>query len=248
MRAGLLLALVVAGCARPPASEVVVFAASSLTDAYRALGAAFEAAHPGTRVVFAFAGSQTLRLQIDQGAPADVFASADATHLEGPRLTGHHTVARNALVIITPLANPAGVDGLADLPRARRVVLGTPEVPIGRYTAALLDRAAAALGPDFRARVEAAVASREANVRLVRAKVELGEADAAIVYRTDATPRVRVVSVPAAWQPTVALLEARLVDAPHPALADAWLAFTAAPAGQAILRAHGFDEAPPDAR
>ncbi|MEZ4463607.1 MAG: molybdate ABC transporter substrate-binding protein [bacterium] len=188
MRAGLLLALVVAGCARPPASEVVVFAASSLTDAYRALGAAFEAAHPGTRVVFAFAGSQTLRLQLDQGAPADVFASADAAHLAGPRLTGHHTIARNALVIITPLANPAGVDGLADLPRARRVVLGTPEVPIGRYTAALLDRAAAALGPDFRARVEAAVASREANVRLVRAKVELGEADAAIVYRTDATP------------------------------------------------------------
>ncbi|MCB9545504.1 MAG: molybdate ABC transporter substrate-binding protein [Myxococcales bacterium] len=236
------MALVLAGCGAPKPPELVVYAASSLTDAFQALGPAFEAAHPGARVTFAFAGSQTLRLQLEQGAPADVFASADARHLDalGPRLTGRHALAQNALVVVTPLDDPAGIATFADLPRARRLVVGAAEVPVGRYTAALLDRAAAQLGPAFRAGVEAAVASREANVRLVRAKVELGEADAAILYRSDVTPRLRVVPIPPALAAPTRLEQARLRDAPHPALADAWLAFTTTPAARAILARHGL--------
>src|SRR5207302_8715455 len=136
------------------------------------------------------------------GAPADVFASADTKHMEGlaaAKLVSQPRIfARTEPVIVVPKGNPAAIGGLRDLPRATRIVVGTPEVPIGSYTLRILDAASLRYGADFRARVEARVVSREVNVRQVLSKVALGEAEAAIVYRTAAaTSRaVAVVGIP----------------------------------------------------
>lgn len=236
------LALVV-GCRDegPPRAEVAVFAASSLTESFQAIEAAFEAAHPGVDVRLTFAGSQVLRLQIEQGAGADVFASADARHMSALGDAGHvaesHVFARNGLVVITPLEG-SPVRTFADLPRAERLVIGAEAVPVGRYTRRMLAQAGATLGADFAGRVRARVASEETNVRIVRAKVELGEADAAIVYRTDASPRVRVVPVPEAIDAPAAYHIAALAGADD--AARAFVAFVRAPEGRAILAARGF--------
>jgi molybdate transport system substrate-binding protein len=235
-------ALLLIGCARPK-TDLTIYAAASLREAFTELGGAFERQHPEVQVRFSFAGSQALRLQIAQGAPADVFASANPDHLETLARQGHvaHAArfARNALVVITPPDDPAGVRTFADLGRAQRVVLGAPEVPAGRYARAALAKAPAPL----RAAVLAHVVSEEHNVRLVQAKVALGEADAALVYRTDAQAagtRVRVVPIPAALNVQADYVHGAVVPGRQPALTDAWLAFVVSPAGQAILARHGF--------
>ena len=196
--------LFAAGCRREDApSPVVVFAASSLTEAFEALEPTFEAAHPGVDVQLVLAGSQTLRVQIEQGATADVFASAAPVHSDALARAGllddPRPFARNHLVVVVPADAPADFDALDDLPRAERIVLGAPEVPVGIYAREMLTRAEAAYGPRFAERVRAHVVSEEPNVRLVLSKVELGEADAAIVYRTDAAAakNVRTIEVPA---------------------------------------------------
>lgn len=220
--------LVVLGCG-PDAPELRVFAASSLTDAFPEIGSAFERAHPGQRVAFSFAGSQALRLQIERGAPADAFASADAVHVQGLRGAGKDEVfAGNPLVLIVPRDNPAGLSGYADLPRAQRIVVGAPAVPIGRYTRAQLAR-----DPAFAAAVNSRVVSHEHNVRLVRAKVAVGAADAAIVYRSDVDPSVRAFPIPDAVQGSyhAAAVTPR---------GQTWVDFLRTPQAQAILARHGF--------
>ncbi|MCB9537634.1 MAG: molybdate ABC transporter substrate-binding protein [Myxococcales bacterium] len=253
----LLLALLLAlpGCrgAHPedPARVTLqVFAASSLTEAFGELERSFEAAHPGVDVRLTFAGSQVLRLQIEQGAAADVFASANPEHLQALRAEGHVAppvdFATNELVVVVPLDDPAGVRSFADLPNARRLVIGAEAVPVGRYTRRLLDRAAETLGADFVAAVRARVVSVEHNVRLVRAKVELGEADAAIVYRTDAaaTERVRVVEIPPALNVRARYPIAVTTRAAAPETAARFVAFVRSPAGRGALERHGFRAAP----
>ncbi|ACY16803.1 molybdate ABC transporter substrate-binding protein [Haliangium ochraceum] len=261
LRAGALLLLTGAlalglgsGCARdaePDATPTLqVFAASSLTEAFDALARGFERAHPGTRVALSFAGSQVLRLQIEQGARADVYASANGAHMDALRaaalLGASEVFAHNQLVVITPRDNPAGIERFADLARAERLVIGADTVPVGVYTRALFERAASdarpGLGPDFAAAVRAHVVSAESNVRLVRAKVELGEADAAIVYRTDAlaSERVRVVPVPAELAAPAGYHIGVLANAAHADAARAWLAYLGSHEGRATLRAHGF--------
>src|SRR5690606_12049930 len=152
--------------------------------AFEALEAAFEAEHSDIDIRLNFAGSQTLRLQLEQGAAADVFASADPSHMDAlvqAGLAGEpQTFARNSLVVVVPRDNPADIDTFEDLGAARTLVVGNDAVPIGRYTQALLDRARTRLGDRFVERIDDAVVSRENNVRLVLAKVVLGEADAAI--------------------------------------------------------------------
>ena len=232
-----------AACQASPASAgaVSVFAASSLTEAFEALEPEFEAAHPGTDLQLTFSGSQVLRLQIEQGASADVFASADAAHVEAlvraGRIADTRVFASNHLVVIVPQDNPAAIERVEDLPGASRIVVGTEEVPIGRYTAAMLER----VGEGFSARVGAKVVSRESNVRLVRAKVELGEADAAVVYRTDVNPRVHAVEVPAAYDVPAHYALGVLSDAPHASAAAAFAAYVLSPQGRAVLTQHGFD-------
>ena len=178
-----------------PSSQVTVFAAASLSDAFETIGAEFEAAHPGVDVILNFAGSQTLATQILEGASADVFASADSVQMErvlsGSSLTARPSVfARNRMSIVVAGGNPHRISGLMDLERSGlKVVLGAPEVPVGRYAAAVLARAG----------VSVSAASLEADVRSVLAKVALGEADVGIVYRSDVATSggdVEAVAIP----------------------------------------------------
>lgn len=244
----LCLALAVAGCHadRPERQPLHIFAASSLTDVFREMAGAFEGAHPDTEVVLVFAGSQVLRLQIEQGAPADVFASANAQHMDalvrGGLVRGERVLARNELVVIVPPANPAGIESFADLVRAERIVIGTPNVPVGVYAREALRRAGAEVGGSAFARaVLGRVVSEESNVRLVRAKVELGEADAAIVYRTDAVPgRVRTVQLPPGANVHARYLIGMVEGAGNAAGAERWAEFAASPEGRRIFSRHGF--------
>jgi len=142
----------------------MVFAASSLREAFNDLARLFERQNAGVTVELNLAGSQELRTQIENGAPADVFASADWKQMQAlvsARVAGPARVfARNEPVIAVPEGNPAGIHTLADLPRARRIVVGAPEVPIGAYTLRILGAADRHYGAGFRSRVEARVVSR----------------------------------------------------------------------------------------
>jgi molybdate transport system substrate-binding protein len=234
-------------CALLAAAQLTVFAASSLRDAFQDLGRIFEQEHPGTSVSFNFAGSQELRTQVEHGARADVLASADPRTLRALAGAGlslePQVFARNEPVIVVPAGNPAGIDALADLPRARRLVVGAPEVPIGEYTVRILEAASRRYGPAFGAAVESRVASRELNVRQVLAKVALGEADAAIVYRTDALASrgaVEVISIPPQLNVVAEYPIALLRGAPRPGLARAFVELVLSSAGQAVLARHGF--------
>lgn len=228
------------------ATPLSVFAASSLTESFEALERDFEAEHPSIDLQLTFAGSQVLRLQIEQGAPADVFASANEAHLEalaaaditGPR----QTFATGGLVVIVPASNPAGIQSFAQLPDGERIVVGTPDVPVGVYTRQMLDRAANELGPQFAARVRAHVVSEESNVRLVRAKVELGEADAAIVYGTEAaaSTRVDVVPIPASIDVRARYSIATVLGSARLTAAKTFTDHVLSDAGQQTLHAHGF--------
>jgi molybdate transport system substrate-binding protein len=151
-------------------------------------------------------------------------------------------VAEGELVLVVPPANPAGLRSLEDLPRATRIVLGGPEVPVGHYTRTMLDRAEARHGPGFRRRVEEHVVSLEPNVRQVLAKVELGEADAALVYRSDvvASRDVKVVDVPAELAVPARYFVGVTSAAPRPELARRFVEHLRSPAGRAVLERHGF--------
>jgi molybdate transport system substrate-binding protein len=246
-RAILIVVVLLPAPARAAGKEVTVFAAASLKEVFEDLGAAFEKAHPGVKVQLNLAGSQELRTQIEHGARADVFASADVEHmdaLEKGGLVGKPAVfARNEPVIVVPRGNPAGIHALAELPKTRRLVIGVPEVPIGRYTVKIFDAAARKLGADFRARLDAAVVSRELNVRQVLAKITLGEADAGIVYRTDALTakdRVEVIAIPADLNVLAAYPIALLEAARESALAAAFVSAVLSGEGQKRLATAGF--------
>jgi len=246
----LVLAALALGARAARAEELVVFEAASLKDAFANIAARFQAAHPGTRVVANTAGSQELRVQIEEGAHPDLFASADRRHMEAlaaAKLVETPVVfACNQLVVVTrPGLDP--VKTLGDLPRAERVVVGAPQVPIGAYTGQMLDNAARTYGPEFRRRVDDHIVSRELNVRQVLAKVLLGEADAAIVYASDAASvrgKVRVVPIPTALNPVAAYPIAVLRGARHAELARAFVEFVKGPTGTAALREAGFSACP----
>lgn len=253
-----LAAVVVAGatgCKRSPDgpagdeqhTELMVFAASSLTDAFKDLAQAFEKAHPRVDVVLHFAGSQALRTQIENGARADVFASANRAHMQALEdaelVDAAETFAHNGLIIVVPPDNPAHIRKVRDLSRAERLVLGAEQVPAGRYARTFLARATERFGPTFRDGVDAAIASNETNVRLVLAKVAMGEADAGIVYRTDAhaaADQVDTVELPGDLDVRANYPIATLREAAHPALARQWVDFVESADGQAVLTRHGF--------
>jgi molybdate transport system substrate-binding protein len=230
-----------------PETELVVFAAASLQDVFKTLAETFKQGHQGVKVTFNFAGTQELRTQVEQGAIADVFASADQKHM-GALITGGYAMAplvfaRNEPVIIVAQESAAAVKGLADLPKLSRIVIGTPDVPIGRYTLQILDKAAAKLGSDFPTLVQAKVVSRELNVRQVLAKVSLGEAQAGIVYRTDArtaADKVSVVTIPPDQNVIAQYPIAQLKNAAHPRLANDWMTLVLTAPGQAALQEAGF--------
>ena len=207
--AALALALGVAGCSTsggapgdgPARHTVVVLAASSLTESLTAIGKDFEASHPGTDIQLSFAASSTVVTQINQGAPADLIALAGtsaAGPLDARRIVGGtRSLASNTLEIATPPSNPGNVDAITDLSRPTlNVVLCAATVPCGEAAAKALSEAG----------VVANVVSYEIDVKATIAKVQLGEADAAIVYHSDvvsAGARVRGVQIPAAVNQTL---------------------------------------------
>ncbi len=244
----------VAGCrsSAPVVSEPLrVFAASSLTEAFGDLEKAFEVAHAGVQVETTFGGSQALRTQIEQGADADVFASADETHVQAltnAKLASSPVVfAKNDLVIIVPENNPAQIATLADLPRASKIVIGAPNVPVGAYTRKVLKNATPKLGPTFEQDVLSRVVSEEANVRLVRSKVELGEVDAAIVYRTDviASKQVKSIEIPTDINAVASYFVGSVTASKQPKLAQEWVELLSSADGQKLLTTRGFIGANP---
>lgn len=231
---------------------LTVYAAASLTDAFRELGRALEASHPGLTVQFNFAGSQQLALQLEQGAPADVFASADQRWMsyaaEKGLVEGEGTVfARNRLVVIVPRTNPARIGGLPDLVRrGTKLVVAAEAVPAGKYSREALKNLNAAPGfpPEYDRRVLANVVSQEENVKSVVAKVQLGEADAGMVYQSDVTPSVsRYVSVLMIDDPYNVIASypiAVLKGAQHAEAARWFVDLVSSAAGQQVLQRNGL--------
>lgn len=243
-----------------PEQTLTVFAAASLAEAFAQVARAFEAEQPGVRVALSVAGSQQLAQQLALGAPADVFASADSAQMQVAVESGRvaagaaRVFARNRLVLITPKDSPVGIEGLADLARpGLRLVLADEAVPAGRYARRLLETASSAEGfeASFAQRALANVVSFEQNVRAVQTKVALGEADAGLVYATDAAGKrgehLRTHPIPDALNVTAAYAVAPVRDATHPALAAAFADFALSDQGQALLSDHGFLLAPEDA-
>jgi molybdate transport system substrate-binding protein len=237
--------------AAPVSGEIVVFAASSLTDVFQDMASAFQQANPNARVIFNFGASTQLATQLGQGASADAFACADQTQMDNARkagaVTGQDRVfARNRLVVITPQDNPARISAIKDLanPGVKFVTAATG-VPIGQYTLQMLDKASAnpTYGADFKTRVVANTVSMEDNVRQVVSKVQLGEADAAVVYSTDATPQVRdqlqIIQVPDPLQ-TLASYPIAVAKGNNPASGEAFVEYVLGPQGQATLAKWGF--------
>jgi len=250
----LLLALFVAGCApaSTPAPEPVtlnVFAAASLTDAFTEIGNNFQSANPNVTVTFNFAGSQALRTQIEEGAPADVFASANAKEMDA-LVAGSFVIAEasrvllsNKLVVILPVDNPAGIDSLEDLAASGiKIVLAAEEVPVGRYSREAFEKMNGQFGSDFSQKLLANVVSNEDNVKQVAAKIQLGEADAGIVYTSDAVaaPDLATIEIPTELNVIAKYPIAPLVESANADLAEAFIAYALSDEGQAILQKWGF--------
>jgi molybdate transport system substrate-binding protein len=231
---------------------LTVFAASSLTDAFNELAEAFEAANPGTDVAFNFGGSSTLATQLAEGAPADVFASANNTQMnvarDAERIAGTPiTFVKNRLVLIVPADNPANIQSLHDLANPGvKLVVAAPDVPVRDYTDTMLERLSADpnYGTDFQSTVMANVVSEEDNVRQVSAKVALGEADAGVVYRSDVTPdiadQVIALPIPDAVNTLATYPIAVTNDSANPDLAQAFIDYVRSDEGQDTLVKWGF--------
>jgi molybdate transport system substrate-binding protein len=230
-----------------PRSEVVrVHAASSLTELFQRLEALFEALNPDTDAVLSFAGSQVLRLQIAQGAPADIFVSAHRDHVDALVDAGHartpRQIAENTLAIIVPPGNPSKIHGLHDLPRAQRIVLGTPHSPVGSYARQLLARVDVEGGTDLSPRVMNHVVSLESNVRLLRAKVALREADAALVYATDTrgSDDVLGITLPPSENIRVQYYAATITTSRNLDAVSRWRAFMTSQQARTVLGEMGY--------
>ena len=237
----------------PPAQEVVVFAAASLTEAFAGIGTAFSQNQPQATVTFNFAGSQQLASQLAEGAPASIFASADQRQMDAVVASGRIDPASvalfacNRLVVVT---SGSRVAALSDLTAPGvKLVIGADVVPVGAYTLAFLAAAATdpAYGEPFRTGVLANVASYEQSVRAVLSKVRLGEADAGIVYATDAqaaaaitTADVAVLEIPAHLNQLAHYQVAPLRDGSVPKMSRRFIDFLLSSEGKSLLTAAGF--------
>jgi molybdate transport system substrate-binding protein len=234
------------------AQTLTVFAAASLTDAFEELATAFEAVNPGVDVVFNFASSSDLATQLAEGAPADIFASANSRQMQvasdAQRITGQvRTFVKNRLVLIVPADNPANIESLRDLSNEGvQLVVAAPDVPVRDYTDTMLDRLAAdpGYGEDYRSAVIANIVSEEQNVRQVSAKIALGEGDAGIVYLSDVTPdiadQVIALPIPDALNTIATYPIAVTNDSANPELAQAFIDYVLSDAGQDMLVSWGF--------
>lgn len=239
-----------------PASSVggvtmTVYAASSLTGAFGEIANMFQIANTGTRVIINFAGSQALRTQIEQGAKTDVFASADARNMsllqtQGLAVGVPLIFARNRLVVIASKSERAEITELRDLTKpGLKLDIADASVPVGNYTLQVLDKlsADAAYGADFKDQVLARVVSKENDVKQVVSKIALGEADAGIVYATDAKAtidKLRTIEIPDQFNVIAAYPIAMIKGSSNPSLAQKFIDAVLSTEGQAILREYGF--------
>lgn len=223
----------------PLTGSITVFAAASLIAAFQSIGGAFEKLHPGARVQFNFGGSSTLVTQITEGAPGDLFASADQPNMqklaEASLASGSPQLfARNKLQIVVAAGNPKGVSGLADLARSGTVVvLCAPAVPCGNYAGQALARAG----------VKVTAASQEQDVKAVVSKVALGEADAGIVYVTDVKAggtKVQGVTIPDSQNVIASYPITLLKGTQNTKLARAFMDYLLSSSGQKTLGGFGF--------
>ncbi|MGH2592707.1 MAG: molybdate ABC transporter substrate-binding protein [Anaerolineae bacterium] len=237
----------------PEPVELTVFAAASLTEAFTELGQRFEADHSGVTVIFNLGASNQLAQQLGEGAPADVFASANKNQMDvaiesGRIVSGtQQTFVRNRLVVIYPKDNPASLAELKNLTKpGLRLVLAAKEAPVGQYALDFLDKASAdaAFGAAFKDGALANVVSYEENVRAVLSKVALGEADAGIVYTSDISgdgaDAVGRIDIPDALNTIATYPIAAVGDSAHPELAQAFVDFALSATGQEILVRYGF--------
>ena len=235
----------------PAPRTLTVFAAASLQDAFSALGDSLEHAHPGLKVVFNFSGSQTLALQIQQGAPADVFASADDRWMTAIKDSGHvrgepRIFAHNGLIVIVPASNPGHVTELADLARPRlKLVLAADAVPAGKYARIALANLSKlpGYGATFAEHVLANVVSNEENVKSVLTKVRLGEADAGIVYGSDVAQGaadILTLGIPPDANVVADYPIAVLTHGPDHTDAVTFVALVLSPVGQRVIALRGF--------
>lgn len=225
-------------------SEVLVFAASSLTEAFGEIGRRFEEANPTVTIRFVFGPSDALAVQINNGAPADVFASASEAWMktvrdQEPGVNAEATFACNRLVIITPPDNPAGIASLEDLGRQGvKLVLAGEDVPAGAYARQAL------AGAGVAERAAANVVSNEEDVKAVVQKIILGEADAGIVYVTDLTAdvesSVQAVPIPRADNAIATYPIAVVASSEHGELAVSFVSYVRGRAGQEVLRSYDF--------
>lgn len=257
----LLMLLAVSGCGGSTSESgatsaapvtLNVFAAASLQAAFTKIGTQFHAAHSNVTTTFNFAGSDALATQINQGAPADVFASANGAQMDVVVKAGSvdgtqaKTFAHNRLVVVIPKNNPGQISTLQDLAKSgKKVVLAAKTVPVGGYALTFLTKASAdpSFGSSYQANVLKNVVSYEADVKSVLAKVSLGEADAGIVYTTDAATAASTTS-------TLAIPDAFNVIATYPmgvvkasknaTVAQQFVDYVAGPDGQAVLAQYGF--------
>ncbi|HVA91997.1 MAG TPA: molybdate ABC transporter substrate-binding protein [Chloroflexota bacterium] len=231
--------------------SLTVFAAASLTEAFTTIGATFDKAN-GVTTRFNFGGSDTLVTQLSQGAPADVFASANQAQMtiaQGKGLISSTPTVfvRNRLIVIVPKNNPARIYSLADLGRPGvNLVLAAPAVPVGKYARAAFSVMAGdeSFGANFLARIQANLKSEEIDVKAVTAKVSLGEADAGVVYVTDVTPsvaaKVQTIEIPLAFNQVASYPIAVTKASQNPTLAQKFIQYVQSAAGKTVLAAHGF--------
>lgn len=240
----------------PAGGSLTVFAAASLTDAFGKMKTDLEAADPGLSITYNFAGSQALVTQLEQGAAADVFASASKAQMDAAIKKGvvdgkPVTFTQNRLAIVVPKDNPAKIAVYADFAKSGlKLVLAQAAVPVGQYARQSICKAGAdtsTYGDGFVEKVAANIVSEEDNVKAVLTKVQTGEADAGIVYTTDVTAKVAgdvaVIKIPAKVN-VVAKYPIAPVKGGHAELAQAFIDYVTGPSGQATLKAFGFEPKP----
>jgi len=218
-----------------------VFAAASLVNAFGKLKTTFESQHPGWKVTLNLAGSDQLAAQIEQSAPADVFAAASPKYpeeLQGKKLLGTTTnFATNSLLLVTPKANPAHIKTPKDLEKGdAKVVVADPAVPLGSYTETVLEN----LGID---ESKLNIVSKEQDAEAVLAKLTLGEADAGFVYVTDALSqksKLHEIEFPASADATASYPIGIVAASKNKKVAQQWIDLVTGSDGQAVLRQYGF--------
>ena len=251
-----LMLMALGGCAQPaqPPKTLTVFAAASLTESFTEIGKQFEAENHNVKVTFNFAGSQQLRAQLEQGAKADVFASANTKEMTTAIISDslvvsgtQHTFVTNRLAVIVPKSNSGKITSLADLARpGLKLDFADPSVPVGQYALDMLGKMSkdASFGATFKDKVVANVVSREDNVKSVVAKVRLGEADAGVVFTTDITPdaakELTTLDVPDRFNVIAVYPIAPLKNAVEPKLASQFVDWVLSSKGQQVFAKYGF--------